>query len=184
MTDTIENSPPRRGRTAHQLTVTQVQRLVPRVVSITLQGESLANFTPPNPGGHTAVPGLFTPKVHDGHRYVDGAVASATHASILAGEDLDAVLISSPMTRAGRGPIRGRARRQLSAEVATLHANGIRTIVVTPTTDVVAAAEGFPRRNPESGAAIVAAARDQTISAFADLRATKTIQRSGATPTS
>lgn len=132
----------------------------------------------------SAVPGLFAPKVHDGHRYVDGAVASATHASILASEDLDAVLISSPMTRAGRGPIRGRARRQLREEVATLHTNGIRTIVVTPTDAVVAAAEGFPRRNPESGAAIMAAARDQTISAIADLRSTKTIQRSGATPTS
>ena len=52
---TKPSSPPRRGRTAHQLTVTQVQRLVPRVVSITLHGESLANFTPPNPGGHIKI---------------------------------------------------------------------------------------------------------------------------------
>ncbi len=132
----------------------------------------------------SAVPGVFAPKVHDGHRYVDGAVASATHANILTGEGLDVVLISSPMTRAGRGPLRVRARRQLSQEVAELHANGIRTIVVSPTDAVVTAAEGFPRHNPENGAVIIAAARDQTISAFADLRATKTIQRSGATPTS
>ena len=49
------NSRPRRGRTAHQLTVNRVQHPVPRVVRVTLQGDSLATFTPPNPGGHIKI---------------------------------------------------------------------------------------------------------------------------------
>ena len=125
----------------------------------------------------SAVPGVFTPKVHDGYRYVDGAVASATHANILADEGHDVVLISSPMTRSGRGLIRARARRHLNAELAVLHAHGIRTIVVSPSDAVVAAAEGFPRRNPANGLAIVEAARNQTISAFADLGRVPATQR-------
>ena len=49
------NSRPRRGRTAHQLTVNRVQHPVPRVVRVTLQGDSLATSTPPNPGGHIKI---------------------------------------------------------------------------------------------------------------------------------
>lgn len=52
MTDTSSLPPQRPGRTAHELTVTRIERPVARVVSVTLHGESLATFSPPNPGGH------------------------------------------------------------------------------------------------------------------------------------
>ena len=43
----------------------------------------------------SAVPGVFQPKMINGARYVDGAVASSTHADSLVPEALDVVLISS-----------------------------------------------------------------------------------------
>lgn len=113
-----------------------------------------------------AVPGMFQPKVIDGHRYVDGAVASATHADLVADERHGMVLISSPMTRPGGGLVRARARRQLDREVRRLEETGSQTIVVCPDDRVMTAAEGFPRGNPSAGPAIVAAARDQTVAAL------------------
>ncbi len=113
-----------------------------------------------------AVPGMFQPKVIDGQRYVDGAVASATHAHLLADERHGMVLISSPMTRPGRGLVRARARRQLDREVRHLAETGTQTIVVSPDERVMAIADGFPRTNPGAGPAIVAAARDQTVAAL------------------
>lgn len=117
-----------------------------------------------------AVPALFQPKVIDGARYVDGAVASSTHADILLPEDLDITLISAPMARPGGGPIRARARRTLDAEVEMLKRNGTRTIVVIPNDAVLSAAEGFPRQRPDAANDIVEAARQQTIAAFAERR--------------
>ncbi len=119
----------------------------------------------------SAVPTLFQPKIIDGWRYVDGAVASSTHADILIPEAPDIVLISAPATRPGRGPIRAQARRKLADEVNNLRTGGTtRTIVLSPDSSVLAAADGFPRRRPDSAADIVAAARRQTISAFTELR--------------
>ena len=113
----------------------------------------------------SAVPGIFQPKVIDGSRYVDGAVASSTHADTLVSECLDVALISAPTARAGGGPIRARARRTLDAERRSLEEAGTRTLVVVPDETVLEAAVGFPRR---SGAAIeiVDAARRQTVAAF------------------
>ena len=114
----------------------------------------------------SAMPGLFEPKHIDGRRYIDGAVASATHADLLVDEDLERVLIASPMTRPGRGPIRRRARRQLRREVAALEAAGVETTVLEPSAALMAEAEGWPRSRPEAGAAIVATARAQTVAAL------------------
>lgn len=116
----------------------------------------------------SAIPGLFRPKRIDGSRYVDGAVASATHADALLTENLDVALISSPMTRPGRGLIKTRARRQLTNEVNALEQSGVRVLVVSPTPEVLEAAEGFPRSRPHAGAEIVEVARAQTITAFGD----------------
>lgn len=116
----------------------------------------------------SAVPALFRPKVIDGARYVDGAVASSTHADVLVPEGLDIALISAPTAQPGGGPIRARARRKLDAEVRVLAETGTRTIVVTPDAAVLAAADGFPRRRPDAAAAIVEAARQQTVTAFAE----------------
>ena len=113
----------------------------------------------------SAVPTMFQPKEIGGARYVDGAVASSTHADTLVPEGHDVVLISAPMTRPG-GIIRTRAARTLDREVAELHAAGSRTIVLVPDEAIAEAAAGFPRSGPDAGADIVDAARRQTIEAF------------------
>ncbi|MEM8922682.1 MAG: patatin-like phospholipase family protein [Actinomycetota bacterium] len=117
-----------------------------------------------------AVPGLFRPKVIDGARYVDGAVASSTHADTLVSEEHDVVLVSAPMTRPGRGPIRVRARRRLDRELEELRRAGSHTVVLRPDDAIVEAAEGFPRGGPAAGADIVDAARRQTVEAFRRIR--------------
>lgn len=111
----------------------------------------------------SAVPGMFRPKRIDGIAHVDGAVASATHADLLADDGHDIVVISSVMTRPGRGPIKIRARHQLRQEVAALERVGTRTVVIEPTPDVIELAKGWPRVGGERGPEIVAAAAKQTI---------------------
>ncbi|MEM7271521.1 MAG: patatin-like phospholipase family protein [Actinomycetota bacterium] len=118
----------------------------------------------------SAVPAVFQPKVIDGARYVDGAVASSTHADVVAAEGHDVVLIAAPMARPGRGPIRARARRTLDDEVRTIRAAGSRTLVLRPDAAALEAADGFPRTRPDAGSAIVEAARQQTIEAFRTVR--------------
>lgn len=111
-----------------------------------------------------AVPVMFRPKHLNGHRYVDGAVRSATNADLLLEDGhFDGVLISSPMSRPGRGVIRRRARRQLREEVAALRDAGSRVVVLEPDERVVALAAGFPRANPELGPEIVVTVRDHTV---------------------
>lgn len=105
----------------------------------------------------SAVPGKFRPKEIDGVRFMDGAVASATHAHLLAGDGFDTVIVSSPMTRPPapgkrNGPVRRRAQRQLDREVAALRSTGTTVLVLTPDQAVMTAADG---------AATVAAARRQ-----------------------
>jgi NTE family protein len=46
----------------------------------------------------SAVPGWFAPVVIDGVRYVDGGAWSPTNADLLAGEPLDALIVTSPMS--------------------------------------------------------------------------------------
>ncbi|MEM7141032.1 MAG: patatin-like phospholipase family protein [Actinomycetota bacterium] len=118
----------------------------------------------------SAVPGMFRPKQIDGVAHVDGAVASATHADLLLTDRPDRVLVSSVMSRPGRRLGRIRARRQLAAEVAALRAAGTHVAVVEPDEALMALAEGFPRRNMQAGADIVAAARDTTIAALRPFR--------------
>ena len=50
-----------------------------------------------------AVPGYFAPVVIDGVRYVDGGMFSPSNADVLAGSDLDLVIISSPQTMVPSG---------------------------------------------------------------------------------
>ncbi len=114
----------------------------------------------------SAVPGLFQPKIIDGARYVDGAVASSTHAATLVPENHEIVLISAPTARQGGGPIRARARRTLNAEAQALRSAGSRTLILIPNDEVMAASEGFPRQRPGAAAEIVEAARRQTTAAF------------------
>ena len=118
----------------------------------------------------SAVPGVFQPKLIDGVRYVDGAVASSTHADTLVPEGHDIVLVSAPTARPGRGPVRARARRMLERETGDLRAAGSRPLVLVPDDDVMRAAEGFPRQRPDAATDIVEAARRQTVMAFKAFR--------------
>jgi NTE family protein len=118
----------------------------------------------------SAVPGVFQPKLIDGVRYVDGAVASSTHADALVPERHDIVLVSAPTARAGRGPIRARARRALERETEALRVSGSRPLVLVPDSAVMRAAEGFPRERLEAASDIVDAAHRQTVNAFASFR--------------
>jgi NTE family protein len=117
----------------------------------------------------SAVPALFQPKTFGRDRFVDGAVASSTHADLLLADPPNLVIVSSPMTRPGRGPVRLRARWQLRREVAALRSAGSQVVVVTPDERLMALAEGYPRQRPDAGPGIVAEAKRQTEMALAEL---------------
>jgi NTE family protein len=86
----------------------------------------------------SAVPGYFRAVAHGGDEYVDGGVISATNADVLRTRDLDLVVVVAPMStrampRVGvAGAIRIFVRRQLTAELARLEAEGIETLVIEP----------------------------------------------------
>lgn len=111
----------------------------------------------------SAVPGMFQPKTIGDDRYIDGAVASATHVDLFANGKFDLVVVASPMTRPGGGLVRERARRQLNREVAAVERSGARAVVIHPNEAIVDLASGFPRVRPEVGADIVSAARNLTV---------------------
>lgn len=102
-----------------------------------------------------AVPAMFAPRTIGNERYIDGAVASATNADLLVGRGLRRAIISSPMTRPGRGPVRVRSRRQLDHEADALRDDGVDVVLIEPTAEVVELAEGYPRTNREIGPQIV-----------------------------
>jgi NTE family protein len=103
----------------------------------------------------SAVPGMFRPKVVGDEAFVDGGVASSTHADLLVEAGVDLAVISAPMSKPVARPFAVLSRRRLAAEVEALRAAGVETVVVQPSAATVAAARGFPRRNP--GAAPVIA---------------------------
>jgi NTE family protein len=86
-----------------------------------------------------AVPGWYKPVVVDGVRLVDGGLWSPTNADVLAGQPLDAVVVSSPMSGRGAdaptrrdGASRNFLGRYLWREVAMLKDHGIKTLVIEP----------------------------------------------------
>jgi NTE family protein len=88
-----------------------------------------------------AIPFYFTPIEIDGEQYIDGGVHSPTNADLLAGLDLDLVLVSSPMSvdlRTARArvdlPIRLRFQHQLRGETWVLRRRGLRLLTVEPDT--------------------------------------------------
>ena len=60
-------------------------------------------------GASSAIPGFFAPVTIHGRRYVDGGVHSPSNADVLRTEQLDLVLVSSPMSISANAQIR-RAR--------------------------------------------------------------------------
>ena len=89
-----------------------------------------------------AIPGYFSPVVIHGERYVDGGAHSATNADLLAGEDLDLVIVSSPMG-AARGALslsahlqgRGYMRLRLAAEARAVRRSGTAVVAFSPTAE-------------------------------------------------
>lgn len=85
-----------------------------------------------------AVPGYFAPVVIDGRRYVDGGAYSMISLDLLAGQDLDVVIVSAPLATSdwlaadpGNAP-RVAMRAQLEREARSVRAGGTRIVVVAP----------------------------------------------------
>ena len=112
----------------------------------------------------SAVPGIFSPKEIGDHQYLDGGLASPTHAHLAAERPPDLVIVSSPMTRLSRRPLARHARRRLEAEKRVLGSVGIDVVVIEPVeTDDF---RGFPRRNPEAAPRLLELARAATRAAM------------------
>jgi NTE family protein len=125
-----------------------------------------------------AIPGFFAPVEIDGVRYVDGGVHSPTNADLLKDEGLDLIVVSSPMSSAGRRlrpaadlPMRQWSRLQLDREAATLRRRRVRVIAFQPTPDDLAAM-GVNAMDPGRRAAVTAQVRSSTMARLerADVR--------------
>jgi len=88
-----------------------------------------------------AIPAYFTPIRIDGVDYIDGGVHSPTNADLLAGCDLDLVVVSSPMSVDVRSvrprvdlPIRLRFQQFLRGETWTLRRHGLAIVTIEPDT--------------------------------------------------
>src|SRR5204862_6401656 len=86
-----------------------------------------------------AIPGYYRPVEIAGDRYVDGGAHSPTNADLLAGQGLDLVLVSSPMSAgfdvfrpAPDGALRGVCRLLLRRELATVRATGTSILPLEP----------------------------------------------------
>ncbi len=87
-----------------------------------------------------AVPGWFSPVSIAGTRYVDGGAWSPTNADLVADQELDLVIVSSPMSstpsaslRRVDAPARLLHHGYLLAEVARLRRRGLRVLSIEPT---------------------------------------------------
>ena len=87
-----------------------------------------------------AIPGFFAPVPIGDDSYIDGGIHSPTNADVLVGSGLDVVIVSSPMSLAGRalrgiGPVRPWARALLAAEVVRLRRRGAIVVAFQPSLD-------------------------------------------------
>jgi len=115
-----------------------------------------------------AIPGYFQPVAIDGERYVDGGVHSPTNADVVRREDLDLVLVSSPMSTSRNAslmtlgqPMRRAFRLRLQQEVRRLHRRGIPAVVFQPS-GADQDAMGGKAMDTERNAHVVRAARETT----------------------
>lgn len=88
----------------------------------------------------SAIPAFFRPVMIDGDRYVDGGVHSCSNADLLVDEDLDLVVIVSPMSgrslsamsRSINGPLRMAIKHRLNKEVQQLREAGKELLILEP----------------------------------------------------
>lgn len=91
-----------------------------------------------------AIPGFFSPVTIGGDVFVDGGVHSPTNADVLVGEELDLVIVSSPMSMAGQfvsrsagSMMRRWSRALLDAETLRLRRRGVPVIAFQPRSEDV-----------------------------------------------
>lgn len=105
----------------------------------------------------TSVLALFPPVSVGGHRYVDGAVGSATHADLAAEDAPDrAVVLSGADHRAERRSIPGHWLAELEREVALLEGRGVTVAVLQASAeeqDAMGSGAMDPTRAPLAAAA-------------------------------
>ena len=89
--------------------------------------------------GSCAIPGFFAPVPIGDDEYVDGGAHSPTNADVVRREALDLVIVSSPMSTAGRSwrlspdlAIRRWCRSRLATEVAAIRRRGIPVVTLQP----------------------------------------------------
>jgi NTE family protein len=115
-----------------------------------------------------AIPGFFEPVVIDSVRYVDGGTHSPTNADLLAGRELDLVIVSSPMSVAGTRlrpsldlPARRLARLYLGQEAARVRRRGTPVLAFQPT-DADRGVMGLNAMDPARRGPVVHQAREST----------------------
>lgn len=98
-----------------------------------------------------AIPGFFKPVRINGQRYVDGGVRSMVNADLLAGLDLDLVVVLSPMSadalsvrRPVAAAIRSFPRFQLRRELRHVEEQGTATLGLEPDSSVTRAMGANP----------------------------------------
>ena len=123
-----------------------------------------------------AIPGYFAPVAIGGVRYVDGGAHSTTNLATLSREDVDLVVVSAPMARAGsRIPLpaglpaalgtfgRELNRMQLAIEARRLRARGTPVVAFSPTAED-RAVMGLNPMDPSRRAPIARQARRSALS--------------------
>lgn len=115
-----------------------------------------------------AIPTFFAPVTIGGVRYVDGGVHSPTNADLVAGLDLDLVVISSPMSVARARPrfapdqpARRLSRLRLAREVARVRRAGTPVLAFQPI-DEDLAVMGLNAMDPLRSADVTRQAREST----------------------
>ena len=126
-------------------------------------------------GASSAIPGYFAPVTIHGRRYVDGGVHSPTNADVLRHEELDLVIVSSPMSISNNAePAQAVARAARSLPRAARHrdaascgAPGIVTRVFQPSEDDLRVM-GNQAMDDDRMAAVARQARETTLRRLAE----------------
>jgi NTE family protein len=116
-----------------------------------------------------AIPAFFEPVVIDGVRHVDGGVHSPTNLDVLGGLGLDLVVVSSPMSQAGRSLPRASAdwavrrfcRAQLDREAIGVRRRGTPVLAFQPTAED-ASLMGLNAMDPSRRGAVAERTLDST----------------------
>ena len=108
-----------------------------------------------------AIPGYFQPVRIAGDRYIDGGSYSVTNADLLAGQGLDLVVVSCPMSGAP-GLLGSLIKRRLDRELRALNHQGVPILRFEPGS-AEREAMGFSYMNPKRRRPIALAAREGSL---------------------